>query len=134
MKLWKGQYDLEENEKRNAMPWDLIYPGTHYVPEEVYKERYATCEGCEFFTKKAPRVCKKCFCWMKVKCTIAIAYCPEGKWDAYEGEPATRHWFKSPEEQDKAEWAMDMLMEASVAAKKIVAEEDKALEDEEKST
>ena len=114
----KMEFDVEKYEKRNAMPWDLIFPGKHYVPEEVFEERYNICSGCEFFTKKAPRLCKKCHCWMKVKATLGIAYCPVGKWGPYEGELVERKWFKNQEEQDLSNKAMETMQEAAIESRK----------------
>lgn len=71
-------------QKRNAMPWDLLNPNTKYVPESIYSWRYETCKSCEFFT--AARTCSKCNCFMKVKCALGHAYCPEGKWGTYDME------------------------------------------------
>lgn len=112
------EFDVEKYEKRNAMPWDLIFPGTHYVPDEVYEERYEACTNCEFFTKKAPRICKKCHCWMKIKATIGMAYCPVGKWGPYEGDLKERSWYESQEEQDLSEAAIRTMQEAAVRSKK----------------
>ena len=68
--------------KRNAMPWDLLNPNREHVSEEIYSERYDICKSCEFFTKHTKQ-CKKCMCFMKVKCALASASCPENKWKPY---------------------------------------------------
>jgi hypothetical protein len=71
--------------KRNAMPWDLLNPNRKHVPEDVYSERYETCKSCEFFIKPTKQ-CSKCLCFMKVKCALTFAFCPENKWHAYTEE------------------------------------------------
>lgn len=68
---------------KKAMPWDLLDPRITYVSEEVYSERYETCENCEFLRPKT-KTCKQCNCFMKLKCALPHAFCPEGKWEAVE--------------------------------------------------
>ena len=48
--------------------------------EDVLKMRWDLCLGCEFLNDNK---CDKCGCFMKVKHKMAIAKCPEGKWDRY---------------------------------------------------
>ena len=48
--------------------------------EEVLKMRWDSCLGCEFLNNNK---CDKCGCFMKVKHKLAMASCPEGKWDRY---------------------------------------------------
>ena len=48
--------------------------------EEVLKMRWDICSGCEFLNDNK---CDKCGCFMKVKHKLAMASCPEGKWDRY---------------------------------------------------
>ena len=48
--------------------------------EEVLKMRWDLCSGCEFLKDDK---CQKCGCFMKVKHKLAMASCPEGKWDKY---------------------------------------------------
>ena len=48
--------------------------------EEVLKMRWDLCLGCEFLNNNK---CDKCGCFMKVKHKLAMASCPEGKWDRY---------------------------------------------------
>ena len=48
--------------------------------EEVLKMRWDICSGCEFLKDNK---CEKCGCFMKVKHKLAMASCPEGKWDRY---------------------------------------------------
>ena len=48
--------------------------------EEVLKMRWDLCTGCEFLNDNK---CEKCGCFMKVKHKLAMASCPEGKWDRY---------------------------------------------------
>ena len=48
--------------------------------EEVLKMRWDICSGCEFLKNDK---CESCGCFMKVKHKLAMASCPEGKWDRY---------------------------------------------------
>ena len=48
--------------------------------EEVLKMRWDICTACEFLKDGK---CEKCGCFMKVKHKLAMASCPEGKWDRY---------------------------------------------------
>ena len=48
--------------------------------EEVLKMRWDICSSCEFLKDDK---CEKCGCFMKVKHKLAMAKCPEGKWDRY---------------------------------------------------
>ena len=48
--------------------------------EEVLKMRWDICLGCEFLKDDK---CESCGCFMKVKHKLAMAKCPEGKWDRY---------------------------------------------------
>lgn len=73
----------EEKRPRNAMPWDLLNPNTKYVPEEIYSSRFDVCQSCEHLMS-ITNICKKCGCFMKTKCAMGHAYCPEGKWFAYQ--------------------------------------------------
>lgn len=67
------------------MPWDLLNPNTKYVSEDIYSNRYEICKSCEFFIKPTKQ-CNKCMCFMKVKCAMSWAHCPEGKWEAVQEE------------------------------------------------
>lgn len=49
--------------------------------QEVLKERWDLCSGCEFLTDS--NTCQKCGCFMKVKHKFAQASCPIGKWGKY---------------------------------------------------
>lgn len=70
-------------QKRNAMPWDLLKPWQKPVSEEIYNERYETCLSCEKFSSST-KTCTICHCFMKAKCMLSNAYCPDGKWLAIE--------------------------------------------------
>ena len=48
--------------------------------EDVLKMRWDICLGCEFLNNDQ---CDKCGCFMKVKHKLAMASCPEGKWNRY---------------------------------------------------
>jgi len=70
---------------KNVMPWDLLNPNTEYVPAEVYDERYEICKNCEFFNSLT-RQCKICKCFMRIKCSMVQASCPENKWTIHENK------------------------------------------------
>ena len=48
--------------------------------EEVLKMRWDICSSCEFLKDDK---CTSCGCFMKVKHKLAMASCPEGKWNKY---------------------------------------------------
>lgn len=73
------------DKKRSVKPWDLLNPNTKYVSEEIFNNRYKICTTCEFFIRHTNQ-CSKCMCLMKIKCTMADAFCPENKWDSHEEE------------------------------------------------
>ena len=58
----------------NAVKHNIIHD------EEVLKMRWDLCSGCELLNNNK---CEKCGCFMKVKHKLAMASCPEGKWDRY---------------------------------------------------
>jgi hypothetical protein len=62
-----------------AMPWDLLDPRIKHVPEKVYLYRYAICMSCDELRPKT-KTCKKCNCYMKIKCALPHAECPLKKW------------------------------------------------------
>ena len=62
----------------NAKPWDLLNTD-NYVSEEVYDERYNICQKCEFLFTPT-KTCKKCGCFMFLKCAVNTAKCPIDKW------------------------------------------------------
>jgi len=124
--------EIEEIEKRKAMPWDLLWPSTEYVPEEIYDERYNTCLNCEFITKLSPKVCKKCKCWMRLKSAYSHSECPEGKWGAHTGESFKRELPKTQEEADLIDRTSVLSMEAINIFKKQQAL-DEVLDDSSKS-
>jgi hypothetical protein len=66
----------------NAKPWDLLNPNTEYVPKEVFADRINTCLTCDNFIKITSQ-CKKCGCFMNLKCQMAHASCPIGLWKEY---------------------------------------------------
>lgn len=65
------------------MPWDLLNPNTKYVSQEVYDERLETCKSCDEYLSLTSQ-CKKCGCFMKLKCAVSHAFCPLNKWNAVE--------------------------------------------------
>jgi|TARA_R110002110_G_scaffold67206_1_gene183568 hypothetical protein len=52
----------------------------YVVSNEVYKERLAICKGCEYYFSPTGQ-CKRCLCFMRLKCRISTLKCPENKWD-----------------------------------------------------
>ena len=66
---------------RSARPWDLLDKNIPRVSEEVYTTRLAHCETCEHYIK-ALGTCKKCGCFMRLKCSLSNAKCPVDKWKA----------------------------------------------------
>ena len=76
------------SEKKNARPWDLLDPSVKHVPDDVYIKRYEECLTCKSFNR-IMGVCKHCLCIMKVKCSLAHAYCPENKWEEHKEERDT---------------------------------------------
>jgi len=68
----------------NAKPWDLLNPNIENVPDEIFAERISKCYGCDHFIKMTAQ-CKKCGCFMNLKCRLPHAECPIGLWDKYQG-------------------------------------------------
>ena len=50
-----------------------------FVPDNVYKDRLEICKGCVYYFKSTGN-CKRCLCFMKLKCRLAPMECPEGYW------------------------------------------------------
>ena len=50
-----------------------------FVPDNVYKDRIEICKGCVYYFKPTGN-CKRCLCFMKLKCRLAPMECPEGYW------------------------------------------------------
>jgi hypothetical protein len=73
------------NYPMNAKPWDLLNPNIENVPDEIYANRIVTCYGCDNFIKMTSQ-CKKCGCFMNLKCKLPHASCPIGLWDVYKPE------------------------------------------------
>ena len=55
---------------------------------------------------------------MKLKATLGMAYCPVGKWGPHEGELLERKWFKSKEEEDLTNKAVQTMQEAAAESRK----------------
>lgn len=110
--------EIQEIEKSKALPWDLLWPGTEYVSEEIYNERYETCLNCEFMSKMSPKVCKKCKCWMRLKTAYAHSECPEGKWLSYNGKANIKEKPKTEEEADLIDRTSALSMIATSIFKK----------------
>ena len=69
----------------NAKTWDLLNPNTEYVPNEVFADRLNICLNCDNFIKMTSQ-CKKCGCFMNLKCKMSHASCPIGLWKEYSPE------------------------------------------------
>jgi hypothetical protein len=50
-----------------------------FVPNEVYEDRIAICKSCVYYFKPTG-TCKRCLCFMKIKCRLAPTECPQGFW------------------------------------------------------
>lgn len=74
-------FQVDSSHKRSVKPWDLLNPETKYVDDKTYSERLNICRSCEHFFKPTS-LCKKCGCFMKVKCAMEQAFCPIDKWKA----------------------------------------------------
>jgi len=70
---------MNDNNNKPVKPWDLLKPTTHYVSDDIAKQRYDLCKSCPEFIKLTAQ-CKKCGCLMKIKTTMSMAFCPIGKW------------------------------------------------------
>ena len=66
---------------RSARPWDLLDHKVPRVSEEVYYARLSECKACEHYSKVLG-MCKKCGCFMNLKCSLGHAKCPIDKWKA----------------------------------------------------
>ena len=51
-----------------------------FVPNEVYEDRIAICKSCIYYFKPTG-TCKRCLCFMKIKCRLAPMECPQKYWD-----------------------------------------------------
>lgn len=52
-----------------------------FVNKKTYKERLDICKGCDDYFKPTGN-CKVCGCFMRIKASISVMECPEGKWAA----------------------------------------------------
>ncbi len=50
-----------------------------FVPNEVYEDRIAICKSCVYYFKPTG-TCKRCLCFMTLKCRLAPMECPQGYW------------------------------------------------------
>jgi hypothetical protein len=50
-----------------------------FVPNNVYEDRLAICKSCVYYFKPTG-TCKRCLCFMKLKCRLAPVECPQGFW------------------------------------------------------
>ena len=50
-----------------------------FVNKETYKERLDICRECEHYFKPTGN-CKVCGCFMRIKASISVMYCPEEYW------------------------------------------------------
>ncbi len=68
-------------EQKEARPWDFFKKNVGRTPIEIAKERYSICKNCPQFVPLTTQ-CKECGCIMKAKVKLPHASCPLGKWDA----------------------------------------------------
>tara|TARA_Y100000401_G_scaffold19680_1_gene13213 strand:- start:42 stop:440 length:399 start_codon:yes stop_codon:yes gene_type:complete len=50
-----------------------------FVPNNVYEDRLEICKSCVYYFKPTG-TCKRCLCFMKLKCRLAPMECPQGYW------------------------------------------------------
>ena len=50
-----------------------------FVPDNIYKDRIEICKGCVYYFKPTGN-CKRCLCFMKLKCRLAPMECPKKFW------------------------------------------------------
>ena len=50
-----------------------------FVSNEVYEDRLSICKDCVYYFKPTG-TCKRCLCFMKLKCRLAPVECPQGYW------------------------------------------------------
>lgn len=58
---------------------------TLIVPNDIKNERLEICSTCEWISKNKSR-CKSCGCILKMKTSLAVSSCPEGKWGEWENK------------------------------------------------
>ena len=67
-------------EKAKNLTGDLVNHaknGFLYVSTEIFNDRMAKCENCEYFKNSK---CTVCGCYMKYKAKWEISRCPKGFW------------------------------------------------------
>jgi len=69
----------EFKKKYKVNPLTLFDSSQPRTSPEDAEKRLQTCFGCENFLK-VTRQCKKCWCFMPAKVTLADAECPIDKW------------------------------------------------------
>ena len=69
----------DDQNDRDAKPWDLINPNKPKSSEELSNQRLDICKVCPAY-RPLTNQCKKCGCFMKLKTTLENAKCPIGKW------------------------------------------------------
>lgn len=72
-------------ENKKARPWNIFDSRIDDVPKAVWNNRFEICKSCEWFLKSTGQ-CKKCGCFMQMKCKLPHAECPVGKWNKYVDE------------------------------------------------
>ena len=76
---------LQQGKNLAKFSWDVInYIHKNqgeflFVSEDVYKERYSVCRGCEKFDEIENK-CKECGCYIPAKARVVLDSCPLGKW------------------------------------------------------
>ncbi|QDP49642.1 MAG: hypothetical protein Unbinned4026contig1003_5 [Prokaryotic dsDNA virus sp.] len=51
----------------------------YFTNNEIYNERLAICNSCDYFFKPTGQ-CKKCLCFMSIKARLSFLSCPINKW------------------------------------------------------
>ena len=50
-----------------------------FVPNINQNNRIAICKSCIYYFKPTG-TCKRCLCFMKIKCRLSVTECPQGYW------------------------------------------------------
>lgn len=78
---------IEQGKNLSKFTWDILNYITNnqekvlFVSDEVYKERIATCKGCDKYDEFENR-CVECGCYVPAKAKIILDSCPLNKWSA----------------------------------------------------